>query len=245
MPEQVVENPTAPCIQPTPPITWRDYQGPYAKTVGFFALRLQRSSAGPPAEHYKAGKLLCTLKTKDKFMLFVRNSVDPLTFLNAGYSAAIDQAQDSQPSYGQGFAGYSKRFGAGMAGQSSSFFFKQFLYPTVFGEDPRYYWLGYGPARTRFFHAVSHVVLGHTENGGRMFNFSEWLGTASATVLSNTYMPDNQRGVAPNAQRIGISIATDAGYDVLREFWPEIARTFHLPFREPQVAPVASEHPDH
>src|SRR5689334_5978279 len=115
MPEQVVENPTAPCVQPTPPITWRDYQGPYAKTVGFFALRLQRSSAGPPAGHYKPGKLLCTLKTKDKFMLFVRNSVDPLTFLNAGYSAAIDQAQDSQPSYGQGFAGYSKRFGAGMA----------------------------------------------------------------------------------------------------------------------------------
>ena len=237
MPEQVVQNPVAPCVQPTPPVSWRDYEGPYAKTVGFFAQRLERSSTGPHAAHYKPGAFLCTLQTRDKFELFLLNSVDPLTFLNAAYDASIGQMQNSQPSYGQGATGYAKRFGASMAGQSSSFFFKQFLYPTIFKEDPRYYWLGYGSNRRRFFHAVSHVVLSHKENGGRMFNFSEWLGTASAVVFSNTYMPDNERGFVPNAQRVGIGIATDAGYDVLREFWPEVAKTLHLPFREQTVAP--------
>jgi hypothetical protein len=69
-----------------------------------------------------------------------------------------------------------------------------------------------------------------------MFNFSEWLGTTSAVVLSNTYHPDNQRGFAPAAQRVGYSVLQDIGFDVLREFWPEISRKFKLPFRaEPDL----------
>jgi hypothetical protein len=64
-----------------------------------------------------------------------------------------------------------------------------------------------------------------------VFNVSEWLGTTSAVVLSNTYHPGNQRGFTPAAQRVGYSILNDMGFDLLREFWPEIARKFKLPFR--------------
>jgi hypothetical protein len=63
-----------------------------------------------------------------------------------------------------------------------------------------------------------------------MFNYSEWLGTASAVALSNAYHPGNQRGFAPAARLAGYSILTDMGYDTLREFWPEISRKFKLPF---------------
>jgi hypothetical protein len=73
--------------------------------------------------------------------------------------------------------------------------------------------------------------VAHRDDGKRMFNFSEWLGTASAVVLSNTYQPDNERGFAPAAQSVGYSILQDMGFDVLREFWPEISRKFRLPFR--------------
>jgi hypothetical protein len=68
-----------------------------------------------------------------------------------------------------------------------------------------------------------------------MFNFSEWLGTISAVTLSNVYHPGNERGFAPAAQAIGLSIAEDMGFDVLREFWPEISRKFKLPFRGQSV----------
>jgi hypothetical protein len=30
---------------------------------------------------------------------------------------------------------------------------------------------------------------------------------------------------------VGISVLTDMGYDMLREFWPEISHKFKLPFR--------------
>ena len=65
-----------------------------------------------------------------------------------------------------------------------------------------------------------------------MFNFTEWLGTTSSVVLSNAYHPNNKRGVGPAATRVAFNVGGDIGFDVLREFWPEIARKFRLPFRD-------------
>jgi hypothetical protein len=248
--EQVVRNPNAPCLQPPPPVTWRDYQGPYAKTVGIFAQRLERRSVGPagtPHRHYKPGALLCTLELKDRFWLFVRDSTDPVAFLNAGYNAVVGTVQDSQPTFGHSFPGVLDRFGANMAGQSSAGFFKDFLYPTIFDEDPRYYRLGTGSVHRRMLHAIAHEVVAHNENGNHMFNFSEWLGDASVILLSNTYLPDNQRGVRPLAIGMGNTMGNNAGYDILREFWPEIAKTFRLPFRDqnpPAIVPASTNTSD-
>jgi len=230
LPEVLQKNPAAQCLEPAPFLRWQDYQGPFAKTVGVFARRLERRSVHAP--QYKPGAVLCTLRLKDKFRLFVQDASDPVTFLSAGFNAGISQAENDDPSYGQGAAGYGKRFGTNMAGQASSEFFKDFAYPTIFSEDPRYYRLGQGSKRQRFLHAVEHAFVAHRENGTRMFNFSEWLGTTSAVLLANTYHPDNRRGFSPNAQRVGYAVASDAGFDILREFWPEIARKFKLPFRE-------------
>jgi hypothetical protein len=84
---------------------------------------------------------------------------------------------------------------------------------------------------------MEHAVVAHRDNGKRMFNFSEWLGTTSTVVLSNTYHSDNERGFSPAAQRVAYSILQDMAFDALREFWPEISRKFKLPFRG-ESAPV-------
>ena len=228
-PDLLQTNPTRPCIQPASLVRWQDYNGKFQKVVGAFAGRLERKSVHAP--RYKPGVLLCTLGVKDKFLLFVHDTLDPITFLSAAFYAGLDQAQDTAPSFGQGAAGYGHRFGAELAGEASSEFFKDFLYPTIFSEDPRYYRLGQGRVRARVFHGLTHVVVAHRENGARMFNFSEWVGTTTTVVLSNTYYPDNQRGFSPAASRVGFAVLQDMGFDLLREFWPEVARKFKLPFR--------------
>lgn len=227
---QAPDNVTLTCTQPPPLVRWEDYNGKLQKVVGAFASRLERKSIHPP--HYKPGAVLCSLETKDKFLLFVQDTVDPVTFLSAGFDAGLDQAQNTDRAFGQGAAGYGKRFGANFAGQASSEFFKDFAYPTIFSEDPRYYRLAHGSAPRRFAHALEHAFVAYRENGTHMFNASEWLGTTSAAVLSNLYHPGNQRGFAPAAQRVGFAVLEDAGFDVLREFWPEIARKLKLPFRD-------------
>jgi hypothetical protein len=234
LPEEASKNVAAPCVQPAPMVQLEDYNGPLKKLVGTFARPLERKAV--PLPNYKPGLKLCTLKLKDKFALFVQDSLDPVTFLGAGFDAGIDQAENTDPSYGPGAQGYGRRFGAEFAGQASSRFFKDFAYPSIFSEDPRYYRLGHGPTGRRLLHAMEHVVVAQRDDTKRMFNFSEWLGTSSTVVLSNTYHPDNQRGFARAAERVGYSVLQDMGFDVLREFWPEVSRRFKLPFRgEPDL----------
>jgi hypothetical protein len=232
--EQAVQNPFAPCIQPPPPVGFDDYKGPFAKTIAIYAQRLERKSVGQPGSspHYKPGALLCTLAVKDKFWLFVSDSTDPVAFVNASFDAGLDQVQNNQRSWGRGFTGYLDRFGANMASQTSSNFFKDFFYPTIFSEDPRYYRLGRGTNKRRIIHAMSHVAVAHNVNGNSMFNFSYWLGGVTVVALSNTYLPDNKRGVEPVAVNLGFGMVQDMGYDILREYWPEIAHKFRLPFRD-------------
>ncbi|MFI5057462.1 MAG: hypothetical protein ACHQLQ_04690 [Candidatus Acidiferrales bacterium] len=227
--EEATKNVAGQCVQPAPMMRMEDYDGPFKKIVGTFARPLERKTVHPP--RYKPGAKLCTLGVKDKFVLFVRDSFDPVTFLATGFNAGIDQAEDTDPRYGQGAEGYGRRYGSEYAGQATSRFFKDFAYPSIFSEDPRYYRLARGSTGRRLLHAMGHAVVAHNDNGKRMFNFNEWLGTASAVVLSNTYHPDNRRGFAPAAERVGYSVLQDMGYDVLREFWPEISRKFKLPFR--------------
>ncbi len=229
MQEEVKQNVSAPCVEPPTAVGIEDYDGPLKKTVGVFARKLERKAVHHP--HYKPGTRLCSLELKDKFILFVQDSADPVTFLVAGFNAGLDQASDHDPTFGQGLSGYGLRYGANFADQASFKFFKDFAYPSIFSEDPRYYRLRQGGTKKRLLHAMAHTVVAHRDNGTRMFNFSEWLGTISAVTLSNVYHPGNERGIVPATQGIALSITEDMGFDILREFWPEISRKFKLPFR--------------
>jgi len=225
---------TTTCYRPPPMVSWEDYQGPFAKVVGVFGRRIERKEVHRP--DYKPDATLCTLEVKEKFVLFVDDAIDPLTFLSAAFNSGISQAEDDDPSYGQGAAGYGRRVGYNLIDQAQADFFIDFAYPTIFAEDPRYYRLGHGSTGRRLLHAVEHSVVGYRENGSMMPNCSLWFGTVSAATLSNVYHPDNRRGVAPMARRVGIAVGYGVGFDVLREFWPEVARKFKLPFREEREA---------
>lgn len=227
--EHAVRNPAG-CLEPPPLPGLDDYNGPLQKVVGIFARALERKSAVHET-HYKPGATLCVYGPKDKFWLFVDDSLDPVTFITAGFDASIDHANNRDPSFGQGAGGYTRRFAAEVADQVSWKFWKDFAYPSLFQEDPRYFPLGRGTTGDRFLHAAEHLVVAHSSDGGRMFNYSEWLGTGTSVVLSNLHHPGQDDGAWPTVRRIGYQFAWDIGFDVLREFWPDIATKLKLPFR--------------
>src|SRR5260370_10146086 len=99
-------------------VRWEDYHGPFQKVVGAFGRRLERKSAHAP--HYKPGAVLCVLSLHDKFLLSVRETFDPVTVLGIAYDAGIIQAENNDPSYVQGAAGYRRPFDAGLDGDGSS-----------------------------------------------------------------------------------------------------------------------------
>jgi hypothetical protein len=229
---QTVQNPTEPCVEPPPPVSWKDYNGPFSKTLGILGQKVERMTVRTPrAPRYKPNAVLCSLEIREKFFLYVQDAVDPATFVAAGFSAGFSQAISGDAPFGQGGEGYGKRYGAAYADQVQYRFFKDFAYPILFSEDPRYYRAGQGPTGRRILHALGHSVIAYRDSGHRMFNFSELLGNTSGVALGNLYHPGARRGFGPGVGYVGLDYALDAGYDVVREFWPELAKKFRLPFR--------------
>jgi len=233
--EETRQSMVAPCLEPPPLARWQDYQGPFRKVGGLFARKLERKSAHQP--HYRPGTLLCSFEVKDDFKLLVHDTFDPASFFSAGFNATLDQAANRDPTFGQGAAGYGKRFGVDFAGQTTWRFFKDFAYPTVFSEVSRYYRLGHGSRGKRLVHAAAHAFVGYRDSGKYMFNFSERLGTVSAVVVTSAYHPGDEHRFAPAMSQVGFAVMQDVGFDVLREFWPEVARKLRMPFRDMREQP--------
>jgi hypothetical protein len=236
--EQTERNPDAPCLQPPPLIRLEDYDGPLHKTVGTFARKVERKSVHVP--HYKPERVLCTLESSDKLLLFVADTVDPISILGVGFNTLLGQAQGFDPSFGDGAKGFGRRLIAEFETQTSSRFFSEFAYPTLFSEDPRYYRLGAGGVRKRLAHALEHAVVAHRDDGAYMFNISEMLGAFTGAAMGYAYHPDRRVGFRSVADTALFSILSDSGFDVLREFWPEVAQKFRIPFRG-VTAPAGQE----
>jgi hypothetical protein len=164
----------------------------------------------------------------DKFKLFAVNTVNPFTFLSTAGWAGIEQAQDTYPSWGQGAEGFGKRFGAVYASTATSNFFSNFMFPSILRQDPRYFRKLHGSFGSRLGYALSRVVVTRTDHGRSSPNVSLWLGAGSSAALGNLYYPDDQQDAGHVMGRFGINIATTAGFNVAREFWPDISRKlFH------------------
>jgi len=216
------------CARPAEALDIDDYNGPFSRLVSGVSQKLE-GQAAMTAEQRRAQP--CSFSAGDKFRLFIQNSTEPMTFLGASWEAAWSQRDHDDPGFGQGAHGYFKRYNAAMLSAVSGEFFSTFLFPSVFHQDPRYYRLGSGPLHRRLAHAMRHVFVAQSDAGRPTLNYSEWMGLASAKALSNLIHPDNERGFGTTAQRVGMNVTSDMAWDVLKEFWPDINRKFHLPFR--------------
>ena len=136
----------------------------------------------------------------------------------------LAQANNDFPGYGQGAAGYGKRFGAILADEVSGGFFGTFLFPSILHQDPRYYRLGSGPFKKRLGHALIRPVLTHNDVGGRSFNWSGILGNITASSLANAYYPEGSRGVDDTFSRAAWSLPFSMIDELFNEFGPDLQK---------------------
>ena len=94
------------------------------------------------------------LPRKLKYELAWKSSSDPVTLGAVGVLASIAQATNQSKQYGQGFKGYSKRYGAAYADVAVGTFLGNAILPSVFKQDPRYFYAGpRHSTRSRFLRA--------------------------------------------------------------------------------------------
>lgn len=180
------------------------------------------------------------LTPRQKFHLFSKSAFDPFVFAEVGIQAGITQAQNSFPDYGQGAAGFARRYGAALGDSVSSNFFSNFAWPVLLKQDPRYFRRGQGGIKRRIAYSLAQEFVAHTDKGGRSFNFSNILGAASAGGVSNLYYPESDRGFTLTMTRAGIALTYGAVGGLLNEFWPDIYRHFR---KRPQPQPAPTPAP--
>lgn len=166
------------------------------------------------------------LTPKEKFKLAARQAYDPFTFVSAGLTAGVGQAQNSFPAYGQGAAGFGKRYGAAFADNSTSNMFSNFVYPVLLKQDPRYFRLNEGTIKHRIGYSLLQEFSAKTDKGTRQFNFSNVFGALTTGSISNAYYPPDDRGFGLTMSRAGISLLYGTLGGLAVEFWPDIDRKF-------------------
>jgi len=162
-----------------------------------------------------------------KFQLFVDNSISVSAISYAVVSSAVSQADNSPTGYEQGWDAYAKRFGSYMARNASSEFFGTFVLASALHEDPRFYPEinpGFGQAVT---YSVKSLFVTRSDDGRKVANISGLGGPLMAEGLANVYWPDRNRTVGDTFLRYGLDLATTAGGNFFREYWPVLYKKMH------------------
>jgi hypothetical protein len=156
---------------------------------------------------------------KQKFELAWKTTVDPVTFGIVGAIAGVQQAQNSFSGYGQGAQGYAKRYGSTYANLVAGTFIGSAILPSLFKQDPRYFYKGSGSKRSRILYAIANSVICKGDNGHWQTNYSNILGSLAAGALSNLYYPSqNRNGPALTFENTAIGIGATAAANLVEEF---------------------------
>lgn len=172
-----------------------------------------------------SSQTLPPLTAPQKFKVVARSSFDYVEYPWYAFRAGISQAQNSEPAYGQGAAGYAKRYALTFADCTTENFMVGAVLPSLLRQDPRYYRAGQGTVRHRMGYAVSRIFVTRADSGREQFNFSEILGSALAAGISTySYHPAQDRTLGNVACGWGTQLAFHTFTIVMREFWPDLRR---------------------
>jgi hypothetical protein len=168
------------------------------------------------------------LDAKQKFQLALRSELDPVTFLGAAFIAGGEEYKKIYPGYGTEVGGFGKRFAAQYVNDFDSRMIGSAVLPSLFRQDPRYFYKGTGTIRSRALYAIKSAIICRGDNGKPEFDFSHILGNVAAGGLANLYYPEANEGPSLVFTNSAIEVAGMAGTNLLREFLLP-AMTSHVP----------------
>ncbi len=163
------------------------------------------------------------LRAQEKFHLFWRSRLDPFTLAAPAVKAGIYDAAGLNSGFGSGASGLFKRYGAAIADETSGRFFRNYFYPTLLHEDPRYFRMASGTKKTRAGYALTRVFVTRTDAGSKRFNWSKLLGGFSSSGLSNLYYPNENRGGGFTCTGVAFGYLGEVSMNLVKEFWPDIS----------------------
>jgi hypothetical protein len=162
------------------------------------------------------------LTTKGKFTIAWHQFFDESAHFGNVIQAALSQAANGIPHYGQGWGAFGERF---LAQEGDQFTGSMLIYgvlPTVLHQDPRYFRKGRGSPASRIWYAATRVVITRTDSGNPTFNASQVFGQLGQAAISLSYYPQQDRDVHGLFVGWAINQAYNIGWNQLKEFTPDL-----------------------
>ncbi len=153
---------------------------------------------------------------------YVTHTYGPIALGRSALGSGVAQAEDTPHEWGSGALGFGRRLASAFG---THILKKSIEYPVA---KLRHEPFGYRPStrngvKPRLLYALTAVVITHkTTDGSRTVHSAEISGDFGAGLLSRLWQPASTRTLATGFGSAGTMLAADAGYNVVREFWPEI-----------------------
>jgi len=165
----------------------------------------------------------------DKVLLGLRESITPFTMLGWAFSAGWAQLIDGSPNYGTNGKAFSQRLGAAAALSASKEVFSDSVLSPILHQDPRYYQLGKTHKFiNRAIYAGTRPIIGRTDSGKTIPNYSTMLGTGGAAALTLAYYPKQNTTTGQVFQTWATSLGGSAVGYLVSEFGGEVIGWLHV-----------------
>jgi hypothetical protein len=176
-------------------------------------------ASGPTAAEF------LPMTRSERLRSYVRSISDGESVLLAAASAGIRQAENSPKEWHGRAEGFGYRVGDAYA-QHVIRRTLQYGASSVLHEDNRYFASGDTGFLRRAKYAVASTFLARRDNGQRQISFSRLGGAAGASFISRAWQPLSTTSAGDGATSFGIAMGTDVGFNLFREFWPDLRRHF-------------------
>jgi hypothetical protein len=163
------------------------------------------------------------LTVRQKFKIASDDCFDRGTIFLGLVFGAESQLTRSEPSFGNGVPAYGKYFGTAYGDLLIGNMMTEGVYPSLLHQDPRYFRMGTGSKKSRLVYSIKQIVWTRTDSGRGQFNYSEFVGNATAVAISNAYYPDS-RTAGDAVVKLTTQVAVDLAANILKEFGPDITR---------------------
>jgi hypothetical protein len=175
------------------------------------------------------------LTVRQKYILSLHQAFDISAHVGNAFQAALQQAANGQPRYGQGWGAYGERFAAAEGDQITGSILIYGLLPSMLHEDPRYFRQGRGATITRLWYAINRTFVTRTDKGTSRFNNSETFGQLISCGISTSYYPPQDRSVGRVFSNWGVNLGGNSAYNVLSEYYPDLLRGLFRRHPKPAV----------
>jgi hypothetical protein len=161
---------------------------------------------------------------KQRFCLYADKLVTGQALFGSAFLGAVAQFRDDPVEWGQGAKGYLRRFGTRYA-QGVAKSTGEFVFSSIFREDPRY-----DPSKDkglwkRTGHAFASMFVVRNVNGGHRPAFSKFAGAASSGAIGLAWYPGRLNRPADVVSRSASAFGGYLGSSMFEEFKDDI---FHV-----------------